>query len=175
MEMSKYSELNNWTLRVELSEKHPGKISRVHFVPDSGHNNKKLARAVKAAKEYFQGKFVDFPLEWLDLEILSDSKRKILVALRELVPAGKVITYGKLAEVAGMPGAARFAGSVMRNNPFPLFFPCHRVVGADRSLGGFMGTAQGGSSELNLKKYLLIREGIVFDAENRIDYSYFIS
>ena len=46
------------------------------------------------------------------------------------VPAGKVISYGSLAERSGYPRAARAVGSLMARNPFPLFYPCHRVIRA---------------------------------------------
>ena len=45
------------------------------------------------------------------------------------IPAGTVATYGQVAELAGMPGAARLAGAAMRACPSELGLPWHRVVG----------------------------------------------
>jgi methylated-DNA-[protein]-cysteine S-methyltransferase len=62
----------------------------------------------------------------------------VLEALFEL-PWGHRTTYGELARAAGHPGAARAVGSVMAQNPWPLLFPCHRVLAAGGGLGGFRG------------------------------------
>lgn len=49
------------------------------------------------------------------------------------VGMGETVTYGKLAELAGHPGAARAVGQAMKSNPIPLLVPCHRVVNKARS------------------------------------------
>jgi O-6-methylguanine DNA methyltransferase len=66
------------------------------------------------------------------------------------IPFGKTLTYGEVAAMTGCPKGARAIGQAMGSNPFPLIFPCHRVVAAG-GLGGFAGG-------LELKKYLLNRE-----------------
>jgi len=80
------------------------------------------------------------------------------------VPAGMVVSYGSLARRAGHPRAARAVGSLMAKNPFPLFYPCHRVVKADGRLGNF-----GGGTEL--KQRLLEDEGVVFRKPQHVDSS----
>ncbi len=67
---------------------------------------------------------------------------------------GEVMSYGELAEAAGVSNGARAVGQVMAHNRFPLLFPCHRVVAADGRLGGFTGG-------LEIKKRLLKFEGWV--------------
>jgi methylated-DNA-[protein]-cysteine S-methyltransferase len=57
------------------------------------------------------------------------------------VPYGEVVTYGELALMAGYPKAARAVGSACKNNPFPFIIPCHRVLPASKSLGGYAGGA----------------------------------
>ncbi|AKK10708.1 methylated-DNA--[protein]-cysteine S-methyltransferase [Corynebacterium uterequi] len=47
--------------------------------------------------------------------------------------------YGELAAAAGNPRAVRAAGSACATNPVPLFLPCHRVIRADGSAGGYRG------------------------------------
>jgi O-6-methylguanine DNA methyltransferase len=53
------------------------------------------------------------------------------------IPRGQVWTYGELARHIGHPRAARAVGQACRANPLPLFIPCHRVTGANNTLGGF--------------------------------------
>ena len=73
-------------------------------------------------------------------------------ALR-LIPAGKTITYGELAEHLG--SSARAVGNACRANQLPVVVPCHRVV-AKSGIGGFMGQRQG--NELSIKRCLLQHE-----------------
>ena len=74
---------------------------------------------------------------------------------RELckVKYGETMTYGELAKRVGSPNAARAVGGAMHNNPLSIFYPCHRVIGANGSLTGFGGG-------LALKEKLLKLEGI---------------
>lgn len=68
------------------------------------------------------------------------------------IPKGETRTYGEVAAAAGSPGAARAVGTIMANNYLPDV-PCHRVVKADGSLGGYN---RGGVQQ---KKTLLQQEG----------------
>lgn len=53
------------------------------------------------------------------------------------VPPGRVTTYGDLARALGDVRAARAVGSILAANERPAQVPCHRVVMADGSLGGY--------------------------------------
>jgi methylated-DNA-protein-cysteine methyltransferase-like protein len=44
------------------------------------------------------------------------------------VPAGKVATYGQIAELAGLPRAARLVGATLKGLPADTKLPWHRVV-----------------------------------------------
>ena len=51
----------------------------------------------------------------------------------------------------------------MRNNPFPVIIPCHRVVKSNGDIGGFaFGT--------NIKKNLLLNEGILTNKNKIVDF-----
>ncbi|MGQ9687557.1 MAG: methylated-DNA--[protein]-cysteine S-methyltransferase [Desulfobaccales bacterium] len=77
------------------------------------------------------------------------------------IPRGQVSTYQLIAKAIGMPGGARAVGNALAANPFPIVVPCHRVIRADGTLGGF----QGGHP---LKRALLEAEGIFFDQRGRV-------
>ena len=65
------------------------------------------------------------------------------------VKFGTQITYGELAVKAGYSSQyARAVGQAMNKNPWPLFVPCHRVIGNNGELGGF-------APGLDIKKALL--------------------
>ncbi len=73
-------------------------------------------------------------------------------ALRE-IPSGTTATYGELATRIGRPRACRAVGLANGANPINIVVPCHRVIGANRSLTGY-----GGGIER--KQWLLQHEGI---------------
>ncbi len=49
-------------------------------------------------------------------------------AILALIPAGRVVSYGQVADLAGLPGRARLVGKVLRETDKVL--PWHRVLGA---------------------------------------------
>ena len=57
----------------------------------------------------------------------AQNKSAIYLALRA-IPKGKVIAYGQLAKLAGLPGAARLAGKVLCGLPENTELPWHRVI-----------------------------------------------
>lgn len=85
-------------------------------------------------------------------------QRKVYRALCH-VPSGRVTTYRDLAHAAGS-ASARAVGSALRKNPLAPEVPCHRVIRADRTPGGYAGAVEGPS--LARKLSLLEAEGVVF-------------
>jgi methylated-DNA-protein-cysteine methyltransferase related protein len=61
------------------------------------------------------------------LDAATNNKSAIYLALRS-VPAGKVVTYGQLAKIAGLPGAARLVGTTLCHLPENTDLPWHRVI-----------------------------------------------
>jgi len=144
--------------------KHRAREARSHVPPQV---NALLDRAEKALKAYYAywpecpgDRIVDLWRDILalpvDLEGLTAFTRRVLTCLRQ-IPPGQVISYGALAARAGSPKAARAVGAVMARNPVPIILPCHRVIAADGSLGGFSGGRR--EDALDLKSRLLRYEG----------------
>ena len=71
------------------------------------------------------------------------------------IPASQTTTYGELARRLGT--SARAVGQALGDNPLPIVIPCHRVVAADGSLGGFNHSQSGYS--IDIKRWLLAHEG----------------
>ena len=91
-------------------------------------------------------------------------QRRVYAALCE-VPAGRVTTYGLLARRIGC-GSARAVGGALRRNPFAPRVPCHRVIAADGSIGGFRGETQGAA--IQEKRARLRAEGVTFGRDGRL-------
>lgn len=91
-------------------------------------------------------------------------RRAVYEALLE-VPRGHVTTYGLLARRIGC-GSAQAVGGALRENPFAPAVPCHRVVSADLTIGGFCGCRDG--EAIQRKMALLEAEGVPLDGAGRL-------
>jgi methylated-DNA-[protein]-cysteine S-methyltransferase len=94
------------------------------------------------------------PETHVDLEALPPFQKKVLQHLRTL-SHNETTTYSELAEAIGHKGAARAVGTALANNPYPLVFPCHKVLKSDGSLGNFSCNAHSQKAALKLKKQLI--------------------
>jgi methylated-DNA-[protein]-cysteine S-methyltransferase len=68
------------------------------------------------------------------------------------IPYGITISYRDQAESLGSAAKARAVGQANGRNPISIIVPCHRVIAADGSLGGYGGG-------LARKRWLLLLEG----------------
>lgn len=89
---------------------------------------------------------------------LTDFQIQVLLATLE-IPKGQTRTYGQIAKAIGRSGAARAVGTALKNNPFPIQIPCHRVVHSDGNWIGYSGSLDKNSSENKTKFRLLKKEG----------------
>jgi AraC family transcriptional regulator of adaptative response/methylated-DNA-[protein]-cysteine methyltransferase len=53
------------------------------------------------------------------------------------VPAGSLVSYGRLSQAIAQPGAARAVGSAVGANPLAFIIPCHRVIRETGVLGNY--------------------------------------
>ena len=90
----------------------------------------------------------------LSCKTITEFQRKVYLELLN-VPSGRTITYGELAERIGCR-SAQAVGQALRKNPFAPEVPCHRVICADGSLGGYMGKKSGEMTDR--KRALLDKE-----------------
>lgn len=95
----------------------------------------------------------------------TEFERKVYDAL-QLIPRGKVTTYGILGKYIGCR-SAQAVGQALRRNPFAPETPCHRVVAGDLRIGGFSGEREG--EPVDRKRRLLESEGVAFRSDGSID------
>ncbi len=85
--------------------------------------------------------------------LLSEKCSKVL-ELCAKVPRGYVTTYGAIAKA--LRTSPRAVGVCLAKNPWPLIYPCHRVVGFDGRLVGY-------EYGIEIKRSILEREGVEFE------------
>ena len=116
-----------------------------------------LDEATRQIREFFAGERRGFDVP-IDLRV-SDWDRLVLTTAARL-DFGETASYGELAGRIGRPGAAQAVGGAMGRNPVPILIPCHRVIGAGRTLGGYGGsTFADRQAGLAIKRRLLALEG----------------
>ncbi|CAN5801341.1 methylated-DNA--protein-cysteine methyltransferase [soil metagenome] len=114
------------------------------FVKDSDQT----AQLKKEFAEYYAGERREFTVPVTASG--TPWQMKVWEALRR-IPFGETRSYAQVADMIGNPKAARAVGGANGCNRVPLVVPCHRVIAADGSLGGFSGG-------LHLKERLLEHE-----------------
>ncbi len=109
-----------------------------------------LARAAEQLGQYFAGERRDF-----DLPLAPPGtpfQRRVWTEMAR-IPFGATESYGALARRTA--SVARAVGGACAANPIPIVIPCHRVVDADGTLGGFSG-----GTGPETKRALLELEGV---------------
>jgi methylated-DNA-[protein]-cysteine S-methyltransferase len=98
---------------------------------------KRLDAAAREIDEYFAGQRRVFGLP-LDLSLSTGFRQLVQRHLPEIGYA-QTRTYGQVAELVGNPKAVRAVGTACATNPLPVVVPCHRVLRADGTPGGYVG------------------------------------
>ena len=132
----------------------PGERGAVGPAADWRRDNGVFSEAIDQLAEYFAGERREFALP---LQPLGTPFQKIVWSALRSIPYGATVSYGELARRIGRPSASRAVGAANGANPLPIILPCHRVIGADRSLTGFGGG-------LETKRFLLALEAGVAPA-----------
>ena len=89
------------------------------------------------------------PLDWSGKTEFQKSVWRAMLK----ISSGKTRSYGEIAAAIGNPKAVRAVGGACGANPIPVIVPCHRVLAANKKIGGFSGG-------LERKRSLLKGEGI---------------
>jgi methylated-DNA-protein-cysteine methyltransferase related protein len=91
------------------------------------------------------------------------SYERIYAVVRR-IPAGRVATYGQVAELAGLERHARMAGYALHALPDHTTVPWHRVVNAQ----GRLSLRADGEGSVLRQRFLLEEEGVEFGLGGRI-------
>ena len=120
----------------------------VEKIAESTGESEILKEAIKQFDEYFKGTRKDFNIKY---EIQgTEFQKKVWQALLG-IPYGVTATYKEMAIKIGNEKASRAVGKANSKNIISIIIPCHRVIGADKSLTGYAGG-------LDRKQWLLEHE-----------------
>jgi methylated-DNA-[protein]-cysteine S-methyltransferase len=114
---------------------------------------RRMAPVRREVDAYFRGTGRTFATP-VDLSLVPDGFRRRVLEATIAIPYGELVTYGDVAGIAGSRRAGRAAGGALSHCPIELFVPCHRVVHAGGTIGGY------GRHE-DRKRWLLRHEGAI--------------
>ena len=121
--------------------------------PPSHAGFETLKALIVEVSDYLMGRQQSFSAV-IDWDMLDTFQRQVLSLTFE-IPYGQVLTYGQLAAKLGKPGAARAVGTALARNPMPIVIPCHRVIGANYKLHGYIAGEDSKAFLLALEGHLL--------------------
>ncbi|MCR8746292.1 methylated-DNA--[protein]-cysteine S-methyltransferase [Romboutsia lituseburensis] len=110
-----------------------------------------LQEVIKQLDEYFNGDRKDFDIKFKLKG--TEFQKKVWTALTD-IPYGETVSYKNIATKIGNEKAVRAVGSTNGKNIINIIVPCHRVIGANKSLTGYGGG-------LHRKSWLLKHEGSI--------------
>lgn len=115
---------------------------------ETTHGGPLLKQVELQLREYLSGtrRSFDIPLDPQG----SPFQLQVWRALMD-IPYGRTCSYKDVAHAVNRPRGFQAIGQANHRNPIPIVIPCHRVIAADRSIGGYGGG-------LDLKRRLLALE-----------------
>lgn len=110
-----------------------------------------LEEVIKQLDEYFAGARKDFDIKF---KLKGTEFQKTVWNALTDIPYGETVSYKNIATKIGNEKAVRAVGSANGKNVINIIVPCHRVIGANKSLTGYGGG-------LHRKSWLLKHEGSI--------------
>ena len=89
--------------------------------------------------------------------------KQVVYEYLRVIPKGKVVTYGQIAEFLGNKNLARIVGNILHENPDGDKYPCYKVVNAKGNLA--KNYAFGG---IDYQKMCLEADGVIVN-NNKVD------
>lgn len=120
-------------------------IVALQFSSGPENPNSLTQQAIESLDKYFNKKTEVFSIP---LSISGTAFQQKVLQEVACIPYGTTITYAALSKRLGNPLAIRAIAQANAKNNLPIFIPCHRVVGTNDKLTGYIG-------ELKTKKFLL--------------------
>jgi methylated-DNA-[protein]-cysteine S-methyltransferase len=102
----------------------------------AGRDRAAFADVTRQLDEYFVGLRRRFEL---DLDFDGTPFQRAVWEQLSLLPYGETVSYTELAGLVGRPDSVRAVAGAVARTPIPIVIPCHRVVGVNGALTGYLG------------------------------------
>lgn len=112
-----------------------------------------LKQTIIQLDEYFQGIRKTFELP---ININGTKFQEDVWNVLATIPYGETTSYQDVAKAISNQKAVRAVGQANKANKLPIIIPCHRVIGKNQKLTGYLG------KKTNIKEFLLHLEGVSF-------------
>jgi methylated-DNA-protein-cysteine methyltransferase related protein len=106
-----------------------------------------------------------FSIDFYDVLIIMSNAYDRIYAIVRQIPAGKVATYGQVAQLAGYDRGARLVGYALFRVAPAMDVPWHRVINAQ----GEISRSPFRQGDDDLQRSLLEGEAVVFDGHDRVN------
>ncbi|MBN2874730.1 MAG: methylated-DNA--[protein]-cysteine S-methyltransferase [Spirochaetales bacterium] len=124
-------------------------LRRTSRLPIAPGDNSLLQETSRQLSRYFGGALRTFTIPFaLPGSPFQERVWKALLS----IPYGETRSYGDIAKTIGSPGASRAVGAANSVNRIAIIVPCHRVVNADGSPGGYGGGLERKQALLDMER-----------------------
>lgn len=125
------------------------KASRLKSLATEGKTCEILRQTVRQLQEYFAGKRTNFnlPIDRSGTEFQMRVWNQL-----QAIPFGQTCSYSDIAKRVNNQKAVRAVGTANGRNPLSIIVPCHRVIAANGTLGGYAGGLEIKTKLLHLEK-----------------------
>jgi methylated-DNA-[protein]-cysteine S-methyltransferase len=137
-------------IRLEAIDGQLRQLNFAQILEDDAIHEKELHGILTQLHRYFKGDSQPFVIPY---SLQGTAFQQMVWQQVLLVPHGKTCSYESIAIALGDRKKIRAVANAIGKNPLPLIIPCHRVVGKNGDLTGYLGG-------LWRKQYLLDLEKI---------------
>jgi methylated-DNA-[protein]-cysteine S-methyltransferase len=116
---------------------------------EAGCDPAPFSTATRQLSEYFRGLRRSFEL---DLGLGGTPFQRAVWERLAAIPYGDTVSYSQLAASVGRPHSVRAVAGAVARTPIPVVIPCHRVVGVNGALRGYLGGLRRKAALLSLER-----------------------
>ena len=116
---------------------------------EAGRDPAPFSAATRQLSEYFIGLRRSFEL---DLDLGGTPFQRAVWEQLAAIRYGTTVSYTELAALVGRPHSVRAVAGAVARTPIPVVIPCHRVVGVNGALTGYLGGLRRKATLLSLER-----------------------
>ena len=136
-------------LEIRATSRYILSVLFVDYVLENVTENELTKRCKLEIDEYFEKKRRTFDLPY---QLAGTEFSKKVLQEVEKIPYGEVMTYKEIAKNVGKESAVRAVGNMIGKNNLLILLPCHRVIGSNGKMTGYVAGIKIKEKLLDLEK-----------------------